>query len=226
MAVNAEHSTLEGNDVHVTDDSEVMSRYRKSPSVYTGRCCVRYGRTHILCSLSKSYGYVPITCHVGPHWGCMLITYCLAIGPAFFFFIDDLMLGIKIALMASICLTTVSFTMVACSDPGVVFQNLQVADQARGDIETGIVCEREMEVDMVFDFSVAICLAQCEVLRPLNASHCTDCGICVIELDHHCPWTGKCVGKRTIKWFYVFLTFISLHCMLIGGISLVTFATR
>ncbi|CAI5731177.1 unnamed protein product [Peronospora farinosa] len=173
MVVNAEHSTLEGNDVHVTDDTEVMSRYRKSPSVHTGRCCVRY-----------------------------------AIGPVFFFFIDDLMLGMKIALMASICLTTVSFTMVACSDPGVVFQNLQVADQARGDIETGIVC------------------AQCEVLRPLNASHCSDCGICVIELDHHCPWTGKCVGKRTIKWFYVFLTFISLHCMLIGGICLVTFATQ
>ncbi|CAI5722361.1 unnamed protein product [Peronospora destructor] len=208
MVVNAELSTHRSSDVHLIDATESMSKYRESPSLNTGRCCVRYGRTHILCSLSKNYGYVPMTCHVGPHWGCMLVTYCLAIGPAFFFFIDDLMLGMKVALMASICLTTVSFTMVACSDPGVVFQDLQVADEARGDIETGIVC------------------AQCEVLRPLNASHCADCGTCVIELDHHCPWTGKCVGKRTLKWFYVFLTFISLHCMLIGGICLVTFATR
>ncbi|CAH0479547.1 unnamed protein product [Peronospora belbahrii] len=98
--------------------------------------------------------------------------------------------------------------MVACSDPGVVFQDLEVADQARGDLETGIVC------------------AQCEVVRPLNASHCSDCGICIRELDHHCPWTGKCVGERTIKWFYVFLVFISLHCVLIGGVCLVTLVIK
>jgi hypothetical protein len=48
----------------------------------------------------------------------------------------------------------------------------------------------------------------------------------LLQLDHHCPWTGKCVGERTIKWFYVFLTCISLHCMLIAAVCLVTFAAR
>ena len=32
----------------------------------------------------------------------------------------------------------------------------------------------------------------CEMKRPVTASHCYDCGVCVDELDHHCPWTGEC----------------------------------
>ena len=39
----------------------------------------------------------------------------------------------------------------------------------------------------------------------LHISHCYDCDICVKELDHHCPWTGKCIGKNNLKSFYVFI---------------------
>ncbi|KAI9910704.1 hypothetical protein PsorP6_010442 [Peronosclerospora sorghi] len=186
-------------------------------------CCVRYGRTHVLCSLSRTYGFFPSTCHIGPHWCCMLTTYCLALGPAFLFFADKLHVGSKVALLVSISFSTASLTMVACSDPGVVFQNALTA----GDDETGIVCERGKGMQLVINAGIASeHKAQCEVQRPFNASHCSDCGVCVVELDHHCPWTGKCVGKRTIVWFYVFLTIISLHCMLTGAICLVTFAAR
>ncbi|KAG2511637.1 hypothetical protein JM18_008656 [Phytophthora kernoviae] len=175
------------DDVQVTEDTELTGKYTPDHS-HRGRCCVRYGNTRVLCSLSSSYGYFPSTCHVGPHWGCMLVTYCLAVGPAFFFFArNDILLGLQITLVVSICLTTASFTMVACSDPGVVFQDLDLTNlPMQGDIETGVIC------------------AQC-------------------ELDHHCPWTGKCIGERTNKWFYVFLTSISLHCMLIGAVCLITF---
>lgn len=52
-----------------------------------GRCCVRYGRTRVLCSLSRRYGLFPRTCHVGPHWAFMLVTYCVALGPALLFLV-------------------------------------------------------------------------------------------------------------------------------------------
>ncbi|KAG6613426.1 uncharacterized protein IUM83_04534 [Phytophthora cinnamomi] len=207
MVANAELTTRQGDDERLAEDAEPSGKYSTSPSA-RGRCCVRYGRTRVLCSLSRAYGPFPSTCHVGPHWGCMLVTYCLAVAPAFLFFAHDLLAGLRVALLVSICLTTAAFTMVACSDPGVVFEDLEASTRLQGDVERGVIC------------------AQCEVRRPLNASHCSDCGVCVRELDHHCPWTGKCVGKRTIKWFYVFLTLISLHCMLIAAVCLVTFVAR
>jgi len=28
---------------------------------------------------------------------------------------------------------------------------------------------------------------RCQIMRPRDASHCHDCGVCVKKLDHHCP---------------------------------------
>ena len=43
------------------------------------------------------------------------------------------------------------------------------------------------------------------VNREKNTSHCPDCDICVEEQDHHCPWTGKCIGKNNLTSFYIFI---------------------
>lgn len=52
-----------------------------------------------------------------------------------------------------------------------------------------------------------------------NTEHCEDCDICVVGkiyfkifflilgLDHHCPWTSKCVGKNNLYPFYAFVAF-------------------
>ena len=58
--------------------------------------------------------------------------------------------------------------------------------------------------------------------RNFNISHCSTCGVCVIKQDHHCPWTGKCIGKNNVISFYCFLwTLLGFICMNI--ISLITF---
>lgn len=36
--------------------------------------------------------------------------------------------------------------------------------------------------------------------------HCYDCGVCVEGYDHHCPWIGKCVGRKNLFAFYVFVS--------------------
>ena len=43
------------------------------------------------------------------------------------------------------------------------------------------------------------------VNREKNTSHCLDCDICVEGHDHHCPWTGKCIGKNNLTSFYIFI---------------------
>jgi hypothetical protein len=46
----------------------------------------------------------------------------------------------------------------------------------------------------------------CEIYQypNLNIRHCDDCDCCILGHDHHCPWMGKCVGKKNMKWFIIF----------------------
>eukprot|EP00830_Metopus_es_P006797 TRINITY_DN1643_c0_g1_i1.p2 TRINITY_DN1643_c0_g1~~TRINITY_DN1643_c0_g1_i1.p2 ORF type:complete len:242 (-),score=32.21 TRINITY_DN1643_c0_g1_i1:28-753(-) len=43
-------------------------------------------------------------------------------------------------------------------------------------------------------------------LYDTETKHCNDCGICVEYYDHHCPWTGKCIGKNNVVSFRIFIT--------------------
>jgi hypothetical protein len=56
----------------------------------------------------------------------------------------------------------------------------------------------------------------CNVLRERGTTHCSDCGLCVRELDHHCPWSGKCIGAGNIAPFRAFLGLLLLHAALTG----------
>lgn len=69
-----------GTSVEIEEDEAKYNHARPS------RCCVRYGNTWVVCSLSEKYGMFPLTCHLGPNWPCMLVTYCIAIAPLFLFF--------------------------------------------------------------------------------------------------------------------------------------------
>ena len=48
--------------------------------------------------------------------------------------------------------------------------------------------------------------AVCNIIIPksFKAEHCVKCGICIIKRHHHCPWTGKCVGRDNKKIFLFF----------------------
>merc|ERR1712130_878862 len=45
--------------------------------------------------------------------------------------------------------------------------------------------------------------ATCWVYKPYRSKHCSDCGCCVLKLDHHCPFTGNCVAVNNLHYFYV-----------------------
>ena len=44
--------------------------------------------------------------------------------------------------------------------------------------------------------------------REKKTMHCPDCNICVEGNDHHCPWTGKCIGANNYKSFIIFVVSI------------------
>lgn len=140
----------------------------------------------------------PLQGIVGPDWPCMLVTYTLIIGGGLIvcaYVIRNTVLGdIGVIVELSLALTTsLTFTCAACSEPGILFSEIydNVGSIEMEEGEGGKTKNR--------------CI-HCDVVRPPGVSHCYDCGVCVHDLDHHCPWTGKCIGKKNLKWFYVFLS--------------------
>ena len=57
-----------------------------------------------------------------------------------------------------------------------------------------------------------------------KAFHCDDCGICIKGHDHHCIWSGQCIGEGNFTWFILFVActpafFVTLF---MGSLSVAT----
>ena len=57
----------------------------------------------------------------------------------------------------------------------------------------------------------------------MRARHCSKCNKCVHRFDHHCPWTGNCIGKNNIKVFIQFLFYSSFTCIFFSVIQLFSY---
>ncbi|THV53571.1 hypothetical protein BGAL_0047g00230 [Botrytis galanthina] len=60
---------------------------------------------------------------------------------------------------------------------------------------------------------------KCQARKPDRTHHCSTCGICVLKMDHHCPWLATCVGLRNYKAFLLFLIYTTLFCFLCFAVS-------
>lgn len=148
---------------------------------------------------------------VGPHWMGMLGTNFCIVAPCTVFYLlaflrptqgyESVHVGLSVGLAVLMLATMLALAFTGCRDPGVIPKQLpeqleaqrRVREQQRveagehaGDTESLSTCRR------------------CNVMRPPRAQHCIYCDVCVLELDHHCPWMGMCVGKNNIKSFHAF----------------------
>ena len=57
------------------------------------------------------------------------------------------------------------------------------------------------------------------VRKDILVTHCSDCGMCIENYDHHCPWMTKCVGKNNYVSFKLFLfTVICVFALFISAV--------
>ncbi|OQR85464.1 vacuolar amino acid transporter [Achlya hypogyna] len=101
-----------------------------------------------------------------------------------------------------VALIVVCYFRVVTTDPG--FVNDAMAEKLR--IEA-------LEIGL----EMPMCRA-CTKPKPVRAHHCSVCRMCVMKMDHHCPWVGNCVGLANYKYFYLFVLYGALGC----GMILVT----
>jgi DHHC palmitoyltransferase len=52
------------------------------------------------------------------------------------------------------------------------------------------------------------CGHRCDKPKPPFAHHCSVCGFCVVDMDHHCPFLANCVGRGNLRPFLLFLLWV------------------
>ncbi|XP_049541976.1 palmitoyltransferase ZDHHC15 isoform X2 [Anopheles darlingi] len=70
-------------------------------------------------------------------------------------------------------------------------------------------------VTRTLNASVRFC-EKCRLIKPDRAHHCSVCGVCVLKLDHHCPWVNNCINFSNYKYFILFLGYALIYCLYIA----------
>jgi len=184
----------------------------------------------------SSYAKFPRVCVIGPDWPCLCVTFGLIIAPSLAWFIG-LAPRVNIGLLISGVFTFISLIVIlailAGSDPGIVpkqtpqmlqlqMEKIKREAEERSQKATGAAYRPGAAGSSALS-RYSTC-NMCNVLRVSGTSHCYDCNVCIIELDHHCPWTGKCIGRGNILFFNAFLASLTIHAGLVMA-STVAFFT-
>lgn len=56
----------------------------------------------------------------------------------------------------------------------------------------------------------------CLKYKPDRCHHCRICNICVLRMDHHCPWVYNCIGFRNHKYFFLLLVYAALDLIVVN----------
>ena len=75
-----------------------------------------------------------------------------------------------------------------------------------------LLCQINKKIDDMYfeNIDKNLYCIKCDIYKPIRARHCSICNKCVHRFDHHCPWTGNCIGKLNLKIFLRFLFYSSL----------------
>ena len=77
----------------------------------------------------------------------------------------------------------------------------------------------EMELPVTqrsFQGAIRYC-QKCTAIKPDRSHHCEVCGICILKMDHHCPWVNNCVSFTNYKFFILFLGYALIYCIFVAA---------
>ena len=184
-SLNSPNSTTNINYVEKNNEGEGILNKNRKNYFYA-----KVGNTYTFFSY-KNDGSPLIV--IGPHWPLFLGFNCfITIGFICFAynFWKFLNFFFRILGILTYCLFSVSYTLTSILNPGIpIYDKNAIMGLPREKYKKCNICKIWVNIDN-------------------NTEHCDQCNVCVEGYDHHCPWTGKCIGKNTSKYFYMFITSI------------------
>ena len=196
----------EGADNHALQPSEA-NRVDVRVTLPTVECCAKYdgGKSRVVFTIGEDFRSFPGLCMVGPDWPCLLYSYFLITFPSSMF-LGHIGMSMSIYVMLGglvlLIATLSALTITALSDPGIVQKRTDAQLEAEGGAKGRRMC------------------VWCNVEKLPRMHHCFECNACIEELDHHCPWTGKCIGKKNILYFRAYLMLLTGLIVYVGGATL------
>ena len=183
---------------------------------------------------TPGYTIFPFTFLIGPDWGCNLVTWALTLVPSVIFLVFAYVAGVARAcgapigpditppvasvyraprihlavLVVGVVLLLAALVVLAWTslgDPGYLprktraeFEEERAMLQERGELDRYAPCER------------------CNIHRGPRVAHCFSCDRCVHDLDHHCPWHGKCIAGNNIVPFHIYMWAVVVLVVYLG----------
>ena len=188
--------------------SEEPNRVELRVTMPPAECCAKYdeGKSRVVFTVSQDLRGFPYLCMVGPDWPCLLYSYFLITFPAAMFLVhiaNSLSIYAVVVGLVILLATLATLTITALSDPGIVPKRTDAELEREGGANGRRMC------------------VWCNVEKLPRMHHCYECNACIEELDHHCPWTGKCIGKKNIFYFRSYLFLLTGLIVYVVGTTLI-----
>lgn len=161
---------------------------------------------------------------VGPHWIGVLVTLAIILASTGAFLDQQcrFLPWYYTLITLGFCYSTVYYLyQTACTDPGIILPKRDQASKLDDEktlegLEEGNVMDDDVENDADTVPLTAVGLSSirppvrtrycdiCGIEQDRETEHCEDCDVCIEGYDHHCPWMGKCIGKKNMRAFQLF----------------------
>eukprot|EP00906_Rhabdomonas_costata_P021289 RCo030924 len=174
-------------------------------------CCPSAAVQHGKRYLGNNYVFFKGRLVLGPDVGVACTTVGLIVVPTalFFGFLSPHFHPVMTLFCVLLVLATLgAFGLTATTDPGIIQRN--EPPPSLDDLPSEI-SHPWNGVTLRFKYC-----RTCYIYRNPRASHCSICNNCVERFDHHCPWTGTCIGLQNYRFFIWFLGLV-LTCTLYQG---------
>ena len=91
------------------------------------------------------------------------------------------------------------------------------SEQHRDEILAYVVKRNDLPVSCrTYSGGIRYC-EKCNLIKPDRCHHCSICGICILKMDHHCPWINNCVSFTNYKFFVLFLGYTFALCIFVAA---------